>query len=125
MLNEQTILNALNHIIDPDFKKDIVTLGFVKNIKISGTDVAFDIVLTTPACPVKEEFRAQAEKAVIALDGVRTVKVNMTSQPVVNTQPQGTGGANPLSKVGAIVAVSSCKGGVGKSTMAAAMAQEL
>ena len=125
MFDQQTILNALKHIIDPDFKKDIVTLGFVKNIKINGGDVVFDIVLTTPACPIKEEFRSQAEKAVIALDGVRTVKVNMTAQPVTNTQPQGTGGVNPLIKVGAIVAVSSCKGGVGKSTMAAAMAQEL
>lgn len=125
MVNEQSILNALKHIIDPDFKKDIVSLGFVKNIKITGSDVVFDIVLTTPACPIKEEFRSQAEKAVVALDGVRTVKVNMTSQPVVAAQPQGMGGANPLSKVGAIIAVSSCKGGVGKSTMAAAMAQEL
>ncbi len=125
MLNEQLVLDSLRHIIDPDFKKDIVTLGFVKNIKISGADVVFDIVLTTPACPVKEEFRSQAEKAVIALDGVRTVKVNMTSQPVPAAQPQGMGGSNPLSKVGAIVAISSCKGGVGKSTMAAAIAQEL
>ncbi len=125
MTTEQTILNALRHIIDPDFKKDIVSLGFVKNIKIAGGDVSLDIVLTTPACPVKEEFRSQAEKALIALEGVRTVKINMTSQPVANTQPAASGGNNPLSKVGAIVAVSSCKGGVGKSTMAGFMAQEL
>lgn len=125
MPNEDKILNALRHIIDPDFKKDIVTLGFVKNIKIAGGDVSLDIALTTPACPVKEEFRSQAEKALITLDGVRTVKVNMTSQPAANTQPAASGGNNPLSKVGAIVAVSSCKGGVGKSTMAGFMAQEL
>jgi ATP-binding protein involved in chromosome partitioning len=125
MITEQTILNALKHIIDPDFKKDIVTLGFVKNIKIKDGDVAFDIDLTTPACPIKEEFRSQAEKAVIALDGVRTVKVNMTAQAPKSVQPQASGNNNPLSKVGSIVAVSSCKGGVGKSTMAAGLAQEL
>ncbi len=125
MLNEQTILNALKHIIDPDLKKDIVTLGFVKNITIKDSDVTFDIVLTTPACPIKEEFRSQAEKAVIALEGVRTVKVNMTAPPNKNVQPQASGNANPLSNVGAIIAVSSCKGGVGKSTMAAGLAQEL
>jgi Mrp family chromosome partitioning ATPase/DUF971 family protein len=125
MINEQTIFNALRHIIDPDFKKDIVTLGFVKNIKINGAEVSLDIVLTTPACPIKEEFRAQAEKALIALDGVRTVKVNMTAQQAASAQPAAAGANNPLSKVGAIVAVSSCKGGVGKSTMAGALAQEL
>jgi len=125
MLNEQIILNALKHIIDPDFKKDIVTLGFVKNVKVKGEDVTLDIELTTPACPIKEEFRSQAEQAVIALDGVRTVKVNMTAQSPKNVQPQAAGNANPLLKVGAIIAVSSCKGGVGKSTMAAGIAQEL
>jgi len=125
MINEQTILNALKHIIDPDFKKDIVTLGFVKNIVIKGDEVSFDIDLTTPACPVKEEFRAQAEKAVFALDGVKNVTVNMTAQAPKTVQPQASGNANPLSKVRSIVAISSCKGGVGKSTMAAALAQEL
>jgi ATP-binding protein involved in chromosome partitioning len=125
MINEQTILNALKRIIDPDFKKDIVSLNFVKNIKIKDGDVVFDIDLTTPACPVKEDFRAQAEQAVIALDGVRTVKVNMTAQTPKQTQPQTAGNNNPLSNVGSIIAVSSCKGGVGKSTMAAGMAQEL
>lgn len=125
MINEETILKSLKHIIDPDLKKDIVTLGFVKNIVINGAQVSLDIVLTTPACPVKEEFRAQAEKALIALDGVRTVKVNMTAQQAANAQPAAAGANNPLSKVGAIIAVSSCKGGVGKSTMAGALAQEL
>lgn len=125
MLNEQAVLNALKHIIDPDFKKDIVTLGFVKNIKISGGDIALDIALTTPACPVKEEFRSQAEKALIALAGVRTVKINMTAQAPTNVQPAAAGTNNPLSKIGSIIAVSSCKGGVGKSTMAGSIAQEL
>lgn len=125
MITEQNILKALGHIIDPDFKKDIVSLGFVKNIKINGGDIALDIVLTTPACPVKEEFRAQAEKALIALSGVRSVKINMTAQQTQRGQPAGSSLPDSLKNVGAIIAVSSCKGGVGKSTMAGGIAQEL
>ena len=56
MISEQNILNSLKEIIDPDLNKDIVTLGFVENIKISGADVDLDIDLTTPACPLDEEF---------------------------------------------------------------------
>ena len=55
-LSEDTILDALRPIEDPDFKQSIVDLGFVKNIKVDGERVAFDIELTTPACPVKAEF---------------------------------------------------------------------
>lgn len=125
MITEQKVLNALEHIIDPDLKKDIVSLGFVKNIKINSGDVALDIVLTTPACPIKEEFRSQAEKALIELPGVRSVKINMTAQQSLRVQPAVEGLSNSLKNVGSIIAISSCKGGVGKSTMAGSIAQEL
>ena len=61
MITEKEILNALSQIIDPDFNQDIVTLGFVKNIKIEKSSVAFEIALTTPACPVKDFFQKKAE----------------------------------------------------------------
>ena len=64
IVKDQDIKKALSNIIDPDFKKDIVTLGFVRNLKLeaieAGTNVSFDINLTTPACPVKEKFRQDA-----------------------------------------------------------------
>ena len=80
MVTEADILKALSTIIDPDFKKDIVSLGFVKDVAIDGSSVGFTIELTTPACPVKEEFRRQAETAVLALADVEQYQCKHDSQ---------------------------------------------
>ncbi len=122
MITIQKILDQLNKIIDPDLHKDIVTLGFVQNVRIDGGDVHFDIMLTTPACPIKEEFRKQAEDLVGEISGVKSVSVNLTS---AKRTPQPQENLSQLSNIDSIIAISSCKGGVGKSTVAAHFAQEL
>jgi len=67
------VLDALRPIIDPDFNKSIVDLGFVKNLRIEGPSVSFAIELTTPACPVKDQFEKAAHERVLALPGIEAV----------------------------------------------------
>jgi ATP-binding protein involved in chromosome partitioning len=78
-VTEVTVLDALRPIVDPDFGKSIVDLGFVKDIRIDGPAVSFTIELTTPACPVKAEFEQAARARVAELPGVGSVEVAMTS----------------------------------------------
>lgn len=123
MVTEQQILNELSKIIDPDFQRDIVSLGFVQDMVIDGETVSFTIELTTPACPLSPVFEKQALDLVGDLPGVDKVLVNMTARKragrQLSTEESG------LKDVKYILAVSSCKGGVGKSTVAALLAKTL
>ncbi|MDC7234208.1 MAG: P-loop NTPase [Spirochaetales bacterium] len=120
MVQKEDVLKALSEIIDPDLGKDIVTLGFIKELVISGSKVSFAIELTTPACPLKNQFREAAEKLVGEIEGVEKVNVTMTAR---NARDQKS--ENGLKNVKQIIAVASAKGGVGKSTVAATVACEL
>src|SRR5678815_4184420 len=106
-LNEQLILDSLRQIKDPDLHKDIVTLGFIRDIKIDGGNVSFRIVLTTPACPVKAEMESAAREIVGGLPGVTAVNVTMDAEV-----PKGRGLGEKLVIEGVrnIVAVSSGNG---------------
>ncbi len=111
------LLRALSVIQDPDLGRDIVSLGFVTQHTICDGAVKVTINLTTPACPVKDKLKAQAEQVLAALPGVKTVQVEMTAVVKGNSAPR-----NLAKDIQHIIAVSSGKGGVGKSTVAVNLA---
>src|SRR5215216_6140182 len=122
-LDSATVLDALRVVIDPDLRKDIVSLGFVKNLSIDKGRVSFTIELTTPACPVKEQLRDQATAAVRALPGVSDVSVQMSANVRSVSAPET--GRTPLPGVKNVIAVGAGKGGVGKTTVAVNLALAL
>ncbi len=119
MPTKEEVLQALSAIRDPDLGRDIVSLGFVKEVAIEDGHVRVRIELTTPACPVRDAFRREAEQRIGALAGVRSVEVEMTART------QGPPPMAALPKVANILAVGSGKGGVGKSTIAVNLAVQL
>lgn len=118
----EKVIDALRYVDDPDLKKDLVTLGMVKDVEVSGKKVSFTVVLTTPACPMKDMIHRACVNAVLHyVDKNAEVDVTMTANVTSgksNEKPLLTGVKN-------IIAVASGKGGVGKSTISANLAVAL
>ncbi len=119
MITEEKVLDALRYVDDPDLKKDLVTLGMIKDIYIEGNRVSFSVVLTTPACPMKEMIHRACVNAIkhfVSKDA--EVEVNMTSNVTSKREDDNV----MLSGVKNVIAIASGKGGVGKSTIASNLA---
>lgn len=119
--NSNAILKALSTVIDPDIKRDLVTLNMIKDVVVTDAAVSFTVVLTTPACPLKEMIRKDCEKAVKAVIGDSfPLNIIMTSS-VTSLRDN----APLLPGVKNIIAIASGKGGVGKSTVTSNIAVAL
>ena len=113
-VTQAAVMAALSKVQEPELHRDLVSLNMIRDLKIDGDKVAFTIMLTTPACPLRSQIEAEARKAVLSLPGVGGVELKMNANVPSDGRPRGLLDL-PIRNA---VAIASGKGGVGKTTVA-------
>jgi ATP-binding protein involved in chromosome partitioning len=123
MPDSDAVMAALAGVTDPELRRDIVSLGMVRDVAVDGGRVSFTLVLTTPACPLRDQIESDVRTAIDALDGVEELAIEWDAE--VRGQAMREGAPAPIKGVKNVIAIASNKGGVGKSTVAVNLAVAL